>query len=879
MTAFKSKRASSDLSGYAQGLVIALLASFLVLVAPFGADKALAADPSRIIFNNGTCELTAAGYLGGGSQFNPFIISDADSLWEMADCDTAVDGSGSAVALFYISNNIDVSQAAYAPTSSPIGYSTSGDISFSAVLNGDNHMISNIAMSSTSYGVGLFAYLHSATISNLVISGSFVTTTWRANATTHSAGALAMYSNGDIYLSSVSNQADVTGFRKVGGLLGWSDGSVHLESSKNSGTISASREVGGLVGYAASDANITSSYNTGSVSADINAGGLVGYANANANITSSYNTGSVSAYYYAGGLVGRASNNASNNANIYSSYNTGKVTSADLYAGGLVGGFSYNANITSSYNTGSVSAGNEYAGGLVGFAGINSNITSSYNTGSVSAREHAGGLLGYANANANIYSSYNTGSVSAVVFNYAGGLVGQVSNNANIISSYNTGKVSADSYYAGGLVGQGHVVLIEASYNTGTVTAKDGRAGGLVNNSSRDSGITLSYNTGQVSGVLDVGGLIGEGLGTIYASFNSGAISGSATSTDIGGLIGDAGATTISNAYNTGAITTGGVDIGGLIGEGGSIFIENSYNTGVMSITGDYSGLVGPGDAFTATSVYTDQVASASSATSYSATALTDMKELTLYSGWDFDTIWGFGSCSDNNGLPMLRQLAQVGTYFGYSCGVDAAPAGNPVASNPAVYEGPTSYKLNTEMVPRGTSVVLTGNNMDLVTAARAGAVALEIQEQTATSLKLFVGQRVALGPATLYLTAINGTVYRLNAFTVIEGDASASYITDASASYITDASASYITDASASPTTKKVNAGSFKGYVALYALGYEGKRLSAKVGKDWVIVPSIPSQTNNLYRYVEFTGAGVNVAVRIYIDRVLVRTVYLTTK
>ena len=77
----------------------------------------------------------------------------------------------------------------------------------------------------------------------------------------------------------------------------------------------------------------------------------------------------------------------------------------------------------------------------------------------------------------------------------------------------------------------------------------------------------------------------------------------------------------------------------------------------------------------------------------------------------------------------------------------------------------------------------------------------------------------------------------------------------------------------------QKVNAGSFKGYVAVYAKGYEGSRLSAKVGKDWVIVPSIPAATNDLYRYVEFTGAGVDVAVRIYIDRVLVDTINLTTK
>ncbi|MCF8529533.1 MAG: hypothetical protein K9G13_06530 [Aquiluna sp.] len=77
----------------------------------------------------------------------------------------------------------------------------------------------------------------------------------------------------------------------------------------------------------------------------------------------------------------------------------------------------------------------------------------------------------------------------------------------------------------------------------------------------------------------------------------------------------------------------------------------------------------------------------------------------------------------------------------------------------------------------------------------------------------------------------------------------------------------------------KTVNAGSFKGYVAIYAKGHEGSRLSAKVGDDWVIVPVIPAAPNNLYRHVDFTGVGVECAVRIYIDRVLMDTIYLTTK
>jgi hypothetical protein len=54
---------------------------------------------------------------------------------------------------------------------------------------------------------------------------------------------------------------------------------------------------------------------------------------------------------------------------------------------------------------------------------------------------------------------------------------------------------------------------------------------------------------------------------------------------------------------------------------------------------------------------------------------------------------------------------------------------------------------------------------------------------------------------------------------------------------------------------------------------------MSAKVGNDWVIVPSIPAATKDLFRAVEFVGAGVEISVRIYIDRVLLATIPLLTK
>lgn len=84
------------------------------------------------------------------------------------------------------------------------------------------------------------------------------------------------------------------------------------------------------------------------------------------------------------------------------------------------------------------------------------------------------------------------------------------------------------------------------------------------------------------------------------------------------------------------------------------------------------------------------------------------------------------------------------------------------------------------------------------------------------------------------------------------------------------------VTASDSASSGQKVNAGSFKGYVAIYAKGHKGSKLSAKVGKDWIIVESLAS---DFERITDFTGPGVDIAVRIYIDRVLQRTINLTTK
>ena len=73
-----------------------------------------------------------------------------------------------------------------------------------------------------------------------------------------------------------------------------------------------------------------------------------------------------------------------------------------------------------------------------------------------------------------------------------------------------------------------------------------------------------------------------------------------------------------------------------------------------------------------------------------------------------------------------------------------------------------------------------------------------------------------------------------------------------------------------------KVNVGSFKGYVALYAKGYKGKKMSAIVAGKWIVVASLATDFERVVRY---TGAGYDIVTTIYIDGVSVQSFNVTTK
>lgn len=117
------------------------------------------------------------------------------------------------------------------------------------------------------------------------------------------------------------------------------------------------------------------------------------------------------------------------------------------------------------------------------------------------------------------------------------------------------------------------------------------RVGGLVG-FAYHSNITNSYTTGgSVNGTTYIGGLVGFTNGTIANSYATESVT--ATGDYAGGLVGRAEGGSITNAYATGAVT-GSDYVGGLVGMnmGGSA-ITKAYATGAVSGTAHFGGLAG----------------------------------------------------------------------------------------------------------------------------------------------------------------------------------------------------------------------------------------------------------------------------------------------
>ncbi|MBE7057526.1 MAG: hypothetical protein E7387_00280 [Ruminococcaceae bacterium] len=244
--------------------------------------------------------------------------------------------------------------------------------------------------------------------------------------------------------------------------------------------------------------------------------------------------------------------------------------------GGLMGNAD-GATITNCYNEADINIKTRQSGALGGIAGEDGKISNCYNTGNLkmyascentfnvySITVYVGGIKGYNYADT-IENCYNTGNISAQsglgCSVSSGGILGynygSVSN-SYIKNCYNLGNVTNDwaedydttedyggvlqpYYCSGGIVGlSGYNLHIQKCWNSGNISGEM-YMGGIIGRSTLDDNDEISdcFNLGSVTGVQFAGGIVGKDFSKtpIINCYNTGTVSGATSSGSIAGEI------------------------------------------------------------------------------------------------------------------------------------------------------------------------------------------------------------------------------------------------------------------------------------------------------------------------------------------------------
>ena len=228
---------------------------------------------------------------GDGTAANPYVITTAAQLAEM---------NNNLAACYILGNDIDLANAEWVPIGT---YSTAP---FKGTFDGAGHKIKNlkITRSTTDY-VGLFSYVNSATIKNIVIENANVSGKTNVGALIGNISTGGTIDTCSVVTGLVNGAGNYTG-----GLIGYCSGVINILNCNSCVDVkSTGADVGGLVGYFYSTGSLQKSYALGNVQGAGSIGGLAGYTSG--KITESYASGSVtSTSTYSGGLVGQIYNNA-----------------------------------------------------------------------------------------------------------------------------------------------------------------------------------------------------------------------------------------------------------------------------------------------------------------------------------------------------------------------------------------------------------------------------------------------------------------------------------------------------------------------------------------------------------------------------------------
>ena len=263
--------------------------------------------------------------------------------------------------------------------------------------------------------------------------------------------------------------------------------------------------------------------------------------------------------------------------------------------------------------------------GLFGYVSGSGTVQNLSVSGTVSGGMYVGGVVGLNSGS--VEDCDFTGSVSGS--DHVGGVVGDNYPGASVKNCYNTGSVSGpdsgSGNSVGGVVGYNGSGIVENCYNIGKVTgsADSSNVGGVVGQNRGSSSVTNCYNTGEVSGNRSVGGVVGDNRGSISASASA----------------------SVTNCYNTGKVT-GSSSVGGVVG----------YNSGPQTMS---SGTV-TGCYFLKQNPEIPGIGNDHSATG--ATVVSDLTNQNEFKGWDFDNTWRI---STDKKHPVLQANAEDNALSG----------------------------------------------------------------------------------------------------------------------------------------------------------------------------------------------------------------------
>ena len=271
--------------------------------------------------------------------------------------------------------------------------------------------------------------------------------------------------------------------------------------------------------------------------------------------------GSITGGSKVGAIVGNAVNTTLTNV-----VNSAAITGTDN-VGGIVGS-STNSVIKDAVNTGTIEGTGENVGGLIGSMGGSQDksqlIGNSYNLGNVSGDGHnVGGLVGYAqNSTIGNETSKDKTKETEIVYNVldvtgaynVGGIVGNMEN-STVQNAENSGSVSAKKYTTEDYI-----------YHTNNTT-KDNKDG----NKDQLSKETVNVaNVGGIVGVSSAGSTVTDVTNSGDVHSNQQAGNDFYDAGNVGGVVGRAEDTNITNATNKEANIRGAHNVGGIAGYFGS---------------------------------------------------------------------------------------------------------------------------------------------------------------------------------------------------------------------------------------------------------------------------------------------------------------------